>query len=258
MSAPVLAYDAPKLCAPDILTFKSYISYTVLLVGLFCFKRMINCCHLLIQESTCLYILAVIFGGSVLGCKLGRWWQFISCFQYPCVFSLNLDLKFGNLLCLELIKNTLLNTYGSFPFTGPMLSSGMCTEVFQFDASPAPGAIIPASSVSNVPAKHLKNATRLSKGRNRRILNRLPIPVAGSNYNITEEHVRNSSQKESFQGNKSSTMIVSVLVDPREAGDSEVDGMIAPKSLSRIFVVVLMDSVKYVTYSCVLPRSGLI
>lgn len=143
---------------------------------------------------------------------------------------------------------------------GPMLSSGMCTEVFQFDASPAsaPGAIIPASSVSNVPAKHLKNATRLSKGRNRRILNRLPIPVAGSNYNITEEHVRNSSQKESFQGNKSSSMIVSVLVDPREAGDSEVDGMIRPKSLSRIFVVVLMDSVKYVTYSCVLPRSGLI
>jgi len=143
---------------------------------------------------------------------------------------------------------------------GPMLSSGMCTEVFQFDASPAsaPGAIIPASSVSSVPAKHLKNATRLSKGRNRRILNRLPIPVAGSNYNITEEHVRNSSQKESFQGNKSSSMIVSVLIDPREAGDSEVDGMIAPKSLSRIFVVVLMDSVKYVTYSCVLPRSGLI
>ncbi|XP_030925917.1 bZIP transcription factor 17-like [Quercus lobata] len=143
---------------------------------------------------------------------------------------------------------------------GPMLSSGMCTEVFQFDASPAsaPGAIIPASSVSSVSAKHLKNATRLSKGRNRRILNRLPIPVAGSNYNITEEHVRNSSQKESFQGNKSSSMIVSVLIDPREAGDSEVDGMIAPKSLSRIFVVVLIDSVKYVTYSCVLPRSGLI
>ena len=125
--------------------------------------------------------------------------------------SLKLDLKFGDLLCLELIKNTLLNTYGSFPFTGPMLSSGMCTEVFQFDASPAsaPGAIIPASSVSSVPAKHLKNATRLSKGRNRRILNRLPIPVAGSNYNITEEHVRNSSQKESFQGNKSSSILLS-------------------------------------------------
>ncbi|KAE8125138.1 hypothetical protein FH972_019972 [Carpinus fangiana] len=140
---------------------------------------------------------------------------------------------------------------------GPMLSSGMCTEVFQFDVSPAssPGAIIPASTVSNVPAGHRRNATRLNKGRNRRILHGLPAPLPGSNYNITEEHVRKNSQKESFQGNKSSPIIVSVLVDPREGGDSEVDGMITPKSLSRIFVVVLLDSVKYVTYSCVLPRS---
>ena len=51
-------------------------------------------------------------------------------------------------------------------------------------------------------------------------------------------------------------MIVSVLVDPREAGDGDIDGMMKPKSLSRIFVVVLIDSVKYVTYSCVLPRAG--
>lgn len=144
-----------------------------------------------------------------------------------------------------------------FPFIGPMLSSGTCTEVFQFDVSPAssPGAIIPASTVSNIPAEHRRNATRLNKGRNRRILHGLPLPA--SNYNITEEHVRKNSQKESFQGNKSSAIIVSVLVDPREGGDSEVDGMIKPKSLSRIFVVVLLDSVKYVTYSCVLPRSGL-
>lgn len=135
----------------------------------------------------------------------------------------------------------------------------MCTEVFQFDVSPAssPGAIIPASTVSNVPAGHRRNnATRLNKGRNRRILHGLPVPLPGSNYNITEEHVRKNSQKESFQGNKSSPIIVSVLVDPREGGDSEVDGMIKPKSLSRIFVVVLLDSVKYVTYSCVLPRSS--
>ncbi|KAG7962150.1 hypothetical protein I3843_09G051000 [Carya illinoinensis] len=143
---------------------------------------------------------------------------------------------------------------------GPMLSSGMCTEVFQFDVSPASasGAIVPASSVSNVPAEHQQNATRLNKGgRNRRILNGLPASLAGSNYNITEEHIRKTSQKKGFQGNKSSSpMIVSVLVDPREAGDIEVDGMIKPNSLSRIFVVVLLDSVKYVTYSCGLPRSG--
>ncbi|XP_061955102.1 bZIP transcription factor 17-like [Populus nigra] len=141
---------------------------------------------------------------------------------------------------------------------GPLLSSGMCTEVFQFDVSPTPGAIVPASSVANVTAEHQKNnSTRLNKGRNRRILRGLPIPLAGSDLNITGEHAGRNTHKESFQGNKSvSPMVVSVLVDPREAGDSDVDGVITPKSLSRIFVVVLVDSIKYVTYSCVLPSIG--
>ncbi|KAH0858143.1 hypothetical protein HID58_086404 [Brassica napus] len=50
-----------------------------------------------------------------------------------------------------------------------------------------------------------------------------------------------------------SSMVVSVLVDPREGGDGDVDGMIGgPKSLSPFFVVVHVDSAKYVTYSCVL------
>ncbi|KAJ6304292.1 hypothetical protein OIU77_018040 [Salix suchowensis] len=141
---------------------------------------------------------------------------------------------------------------------GPMLSSGMCTEVFQFDVSPTPGAIVPASSVANVTAEHQKNnSTCLKKGgRNRRILRGLPIPLAGSDLNITGKHGGNNTHK-SFQGNKSvSPMVVSVLVDPREAGDSDVDGVITPKSLSRIFVVVLVDSIKYVTYSCVLPTIG--
>ncbi|KAJ6756525.1 BASIC-LEUCINE ZIPPER TRANSCRIPTION FACTOR F-RELATED [Salix purpurea] len=64
---------------------------------------------------------------------------------------------------------------------GPMLSSGMCTEVFQFDVSPTPGAIVPASSVANVTAEHRKNnSTCLKKGgRNRRILRGLPIPLTG-------------------------------------------------------------------------------
>lgn len=136
-------------------------------------------------------------------------------------------------------------------YAGPLLSSGMCTEVFQFDASPAPGAIIPASSVANMTAEHRQNATQVTRGRNRRILHRLPVPLT----NITGER---KAQKESFAGNKSaSSMVVSVLVDPRETGDGDVEGMISPKSLSRIFVVVLLDSVKYVTYSCGLPRSGL-
>lgn len=132
----------------------------------------------------------------------------------------------------------------------------MCTEVFQFDVSPAStaGAIVPASSVSNASAEQRQNATRFNRGLNRRILHGLPAPLAGSNSNITEEHNGKNSQKAGFQGNKStSPMIVSVLVD--QAGDGEVDGMTTPKSLSRIFVVVLLDSIKYVTYSCVLPRA---
>ncbi|OMO90099.1 hypothetical protein COLO4_19389 [Corchorus olitorius] len=138
---------------------------------------------------------------------------------------------------------------------GPMLSSGMCTEVFQFDVS-APGGIVPASSVKNVSAEHRQNATQLNKGRNRRILHG-PVPLSGSDLNITEQHVGRNSRKENIQGNKTaSSMVVSVLVDPREAGDGDMDEMIVPKSLSRIFVVVLLDSVKYVTYSCMLPRSG--
>ncbi|KAA0053911.1 bZIP transcription factor 17-like [Cucumis melo var. makuwa] len=142
---------------------------------------------------------------------------------------------------------------------GPMLSSGLCTEVFQFDvSSTAPGAIVPASSLVNTSRIHRKNGTHLNKGKNRRILGGLPVPLSRSNFNITEEPARNP-HKDNFPGNNNKTassMVVSVLIDPREAGDSEVDGVITPKSLSRIFVVVLLDSVKYVTYSCVLPRSG--
>ncbi|XP_038904557.1 bZIP transcription factor 17-like [Benincasa hispida] len=142
---------------------------------------------------------------------------------------------------------------------GPMLSSGLCTEVFQFDvSSTAPGAIIPASSIANTSSRtHRKNGSQVNKGKNRRILGGLPVPLSGSNFNITEEPVR-TSHKDSLPGNNktASSMVVSVLIDPREAGDSEVDSVITPKSLSRIFVVVLLDSVKYVTYSCVLPRSG--
>lgn len=135
-----------------------------------------------------------------------------------------------------------------------MLSSGVCTEVFQFDVSPTPGAIVPATSVANVSSGNRRNATTVNKSRNRRILHSLPDPLPGSSLNVTEEHARNLP-KDHLHGNKSS-MVVSVLIDPKEAGDGDVDGMMAPKSLSRIFVVVLIDSVKYVTYSCGLPRAS--
>ncbi|KAK1386710.1 BZIP domain-containing protein [Heracleum sosnowskyi] len=141
---------------------------------------------------------------------------------------------------------------------GPMLSSGMCTEVFQFDVSPSPGAIVPATPGSrNIAAEERKNSTHLIKGRNRRILHGLSVPLAGSANNISEENNGSNSQEEKFHRNSSvSPMIVSVLVDPREVGDADVDGTIGTKSISRIFVVVLLDSVKYVTYSCMLPFKG--
>ncbi|KAG2290728.1 hypothetical protein Bca52824_050332 [Brassica carinata] len=137
---------------------------------------------------------------------------------------------------------------------GPMFSSGMCTEVFQFDVSSTSGVIIPASPATNVSAEHSKNATDTHRLKNRRTLRGLAIPLPGSDFNFTKEHQRNSSSKEI---KPASSMVVSVLVDPREGGDGDIDGMIGgPKSLSRVFVVVLVDSTKYVTYSCVLPRPG--
>ncbi|CAL5420534.1 unnamed protein product [Camellia sinensis] len=140
---------------------------------------------------------------------------------------------------------------------GSMLNSGMCTEVFRFDVSPAPGAIVPATSVMNVSTEHCQNATHLFKGRNRRILHGAPIPLPSGQNNISKDNVGKNPQKDNFRGNNSrSSVVVSVLVDPREAGDGDGDGVMGPKSLSRIFVVVLMDSVKYVTYSCMLPLKG--
>lgn len=136
---------------------------------------------------------------------------------------------------------------------GPILSSGMCTEVFQFDVSPKPGAIVPVASVTNTSNEHHRDSANDGK-KNRRILYHPAIPLSdGSGQNGTEK----PPKEKSFPGNKSvSSMVVSVLVDPREGGDGDGDQRFAPKSLSRIFVVVLLDSVKYVTYSCVLPLKG--
>ncbi|KAF2603497.1 hypothetical protein F2Q70_00028685 [Brassica cretica] len=128
-----------------------------------------------------------------------------------------------------------------------MFSSGMCTQVFQFDVSSTSVAIIPAPPATNVSAEHSKNATDTHRRKNRRTLRGLAIPLPGSDFNFTKlEHQRNSSSKEI---KPASSMVVSVLVDPREGGDGDIDGMIGgPKSLSRVFVVVLQDSAKYVTY----------
>lgn len=137
----------------------------------------------------------------------------------------------------------------------------MCTEVFQFDVSPASstGVIIPttssiinASSIVNA-SDNLPHSSHPEKIGSRRMMHPKPIPLRGTTINNTRQF-DNSSESSNFHGNKpASTVVVSVLADPREASDGESDGRVSPNSLSRIFVVVLLDSVKYVTYSCVLP-----
>ncbi|CAI0374594.1 unnamed protein product [Linum tenue] len=145
---------------------------------------------------------------------------------------------------------------------GPMLSSGICSEVFQFDVSPSPGAIVSSPPLTNLTREPHQNATPPSdKKKHRRILHGLPVvPFPGSDLNVTGEHKGRKNETFNIQGNNSkapaSSMVVSVLLDPREIADTEVDGVYVPKSLSRVFVVVLVDSVKYVTYSCMLPRSS--
>lgn len=136
------------------------------------------------------------------------------------------------------------------------MSSGMCTEVFQFDvSSSAPGAIVSATNARNMSMQERQNATRVHK--NRRILNGHPVSLSRTPHNFSEEQNGTTGKQENLSGNKSlSSMVVSVLVDPREVGDADGEGIMGPKSLSRIFVVVLMDSVKYVTYSCMLPFKG--
>ncbi|KAI3830235.1 hypothetical protein L1987_04371 [Smallanthus sonchifolius] len=114
--------------------------------------------------------------------------------------------------------------------SGLMLSSGMCTEVFQFDASvaSASGAIVPATPVVNITAaENHHNSTYLTTVKNRRILLGLPIPLSNSTTNITKEQVagRDSKHEDRHKHNSVSSMVVSVLVDPREAGDgSDLDG----------------------------------
>ncbi|CAL5085078.1 unnamed protein product [Urochloa decumbens] len=154
----------------------------------------------------------------------------------------------------------LLPQWFSEAMSGPLLSSGMCTEVFQFDVAPSSthaNGIVPvySNAMSNSSQNFTENlpSPRPRTVKNRRISYSEAIPLRGSTSNGTE-HLKSPPKNESFGSTKPvSSVVVSVLADPREAGDGNGEGRISSKSLSRIFVVVLIDSVKYVTYSCVLP-----
>lgn len=156
--------------------------------------------------------------------------------------------------------------------SGPVFSSGMCTEVFQFEISPAPSSSSPGSGSRVGDANDLaENKTAWLQGNGPRKAGRsvsrsgkspsyaVPLPPVGHKviYNATSKNGSFAGTKGGYAADKefakqkhgSSSVVVSVLAGPEQSKLSGGNG------LSRIFVVVLVDSVKYVTYSCMLPSS---
>jgi len=158
------------------------------------------------------------------------------CDMTALVFALRIEALLIALSHSFLLSSILIHFCVHLDKTFNLLSSGMCTEVFQFDTS---------SSARDISMEERQNGTRLH--RNRRILNGPPVSLSRPSHSSGEQ-TGTDGKRENFSRNKSlSSLVVSVLVD----GDG--DGIMGPKSVSRIFIVVLIDSVKYVTYSCMLP-----
>jgi len=162
---------------------------------------------------------------------------------------------------------------------GPVLTTGMCTELFQFDTSPVTSA--PSEESSNAAAKDVAEsvASEAAQGnthnnassknsvplmpQSRRNPFAVPLPPTSPSGRVSgakngsdptvEKLVREQLHQQGEMGNQSS-MVVSVLGGPQEFADSSRRK--GAKGMSRIFVVVLVDGVKYVTYSCVLPSTG--
>ncbi|BBN00798.1 bZIP transcription factor 17/28/49 [Marchantia polymorpha subsp. ruderalis] len=154
---------------------------------------------------------------------------------------------------------------------GPVLSTGMCTEVFRFDTSPtrtAPNtetsrgsSSVAEDQVSGVrEEKTSAKTTEEPSTRKKRDPYAVPLPpIRRQDGNGTEPVVDKvfKGQQSDTEGHDASTMVVSVFTGPQDvsAEDSRTGGGPA-KGLSQIFVVVLVDSVKYITYSCMLPPTG--
>ncbi|XP_024371305.1 uncharacterized protein [Physcomitrium patens] len=160
----------------------------------------------------------------------------------------------------------------------PVLNTGMCTELFQFDTAAAASSAGQASTseaknvAESVAAKAAQgsphNITSTLSGpigpRSRRDPFAVPLPPVNSKPPAKGEGPRNGTDprvenlvREQLHGQNLrdgiSSMVVSVMAGPEEYGDSRRKGT---KGLSRIFVVVLVDNQKYVTYSCILPSGG--
>ncbi|XP_020586165.1 bZIP transcription factor 39-like isoform X2 [Phalaenopsis equestris] len=168
--------------------------------------------------------------------------------------------------CMDNSQDGFLEQWFQEGMAGPIFSSGTCTEVFQFQISPSsasPSAVI-TSSIINATKTAVANSSTGSTSssapqrviKNRKFFYPRAIPLPGSTGNHTKR-IGKGPEGSNFQSNASGPpMVVSVLIDPREVsdGDGDGEGKISPnKSLQRIFVVILLDSVKYITYSCVLP-----
>lgn len=159
--------------------------------------------------------------------------------------------------------------------TEPLLSTGVCTELFQFDTSPAPTS--PDEGV-NAEAKDIAAsvASKAAQGSHHNLTSKVSLPVAPRSrrdpFAVPLPPVRPKSSssmgekgnngtdpgvedivKDHMKGRHSqdapSTMVVSVLAGPEEYGKKG-----GRKGMSQVFVVVLVNSQKYVTYSCILPH----
>ncbi|MCO5554853.1 hypothetical protein L7F22_008389 [Adiantum nelumboides] len=157
-------------------------------------------------------------------------------------------------------------------FTGPIFSSGMCTEVFQFETSPASAPPKPASgSRVQDTNEFVKNKTVwLEENVHRKAGRSGPYTGKSSSYAVPLPPV---GHKVMFNGTSSngtkggygadadftkrkharSSVVVSVLTGPELGDHSNLTG---GRRLPQIFVVVLIDSIKYVTYSCMLPSTA--
>eukprot|EP00850_Spirogloea_muscicola_P019145 SM000184S03778 [mRNA] locus=s184:176652:180786:- [translate_table: standard] len=140
---------------------------------------------------------------------------------------------------------------------GSVLSSGMCMEVFQFDASPVQTRETAKSTAAEAAAaasNAVQNRTTTPAPRNkrsRRDLYAMPMPPVGGGKSEAKSAAEDGESEEQCRQNRpaNSTMVVSVLASPQDVAGATVGS----GRLSQIFVVVLVNEVKYVTYSCGLP-----
>ena len=144
-------------------------------------------------------------------------------------------------------------------YVGPVFSSGMCTEVFQFETSPSSAT---SSQRTNIEDEQMQDKGKLKEHapadeaisrsglHSRKTASyAVPLPPVGH-----KALLKGGSKERNMTNTKdgcSSSVVVSVLAES-EFGE-QAKSIAGGKGPSKIFVVVLIDNVKYITYSCKLP-----